>query len=135
MVPKIEKQTTYVEDRVSREYDRAKDIAYVIWRVTRKMQDVACNVAKRELCVIFQVNIERVLEKRRVVEAVHRRERLLHLCDTLANAHRNIAQTGLEILGRCQVIRVRVRLPIQASHQPKLDYTGNVGSMWRTGYV
>jgi hypothetical protein len=67
--------------------------------VSREVYDAAGEPAELELLVIPEVDIEAVLGQCRVVETIHGREGLLHLCNTRADTYRYMSsETALQIL-------------------------------------
>lgn len=102
----------YVEDRVSRKYRLADYIAYMVRRVAGKVDDARGEFAELELLVVLKVDVEGVLEERRVVETVHGSEYVLYLGDAPADADGHLtAEVLLQVLRRGEVVCMRVRFP------------------------
>lgn len=122
--------TTYIENGVSGEDCFANQVSNVVWCMPGKVHDAARQLPELELFVVVEVAVERLLKRSWVVQAVDRRERLLHLFDPPPNTDGDVTTELLfDVLGCGKVICVRVgfaAIPVVSTSEACDDRRGGL---------
>lgn len=91
----------------------------MVRRVSREMKDTAGQVPQLELLIVLEETVKGLLEGG-LLESINRRERLLHLRDSLSDTDRDVsAQLTLEVL--CGSKMVSVCMSLSDARESMLD--------------